>query len=144
ALYRAADFSYEPRKLMSATSSPTSAVPGKTPAPRGLAGFFAKFAVLKNAQRELWLTFAIKFLMVGAYGLSNMTIKLWLSSDMGYGDSAALRIVGAWSLSMTAFTLLVGSLTDAIGLRKTFFLGTWVCAIARLVMGLAHHKGLAL
>jgi len=129
---------------MSATTSPTSAAPGTAPAPRGLLGFFAKFAVLKNAQRELWLVFVIKFLMVGAYGLSNMTIKLWLSSDLGYGDTAALRIVGAWSLSMTAFTLLVGSLTDAIGLRRTFFLGAWVCVVARTVMGLAHHKGLAL
>src|SRR6266481_1983105 len=130
---------------MSATTSPTPSVSGTAPEARhGLLGFFAKFAVLKNAQRELWLVFGIKFLMFAAYGLTNSTIKLWLSSDFGYTDTEALRLVAAWSLSMTAFVLLVGSLTDAIGLRKTFFLGAWVCILARAVMALASQKWLAL
>jgi MFS family permease len=130
---------------MSATTRPTPSVSGTAPETRrGLAGFFAKFAVLKNAQRELWLVFGIKFLMFAAYGLTNSTIKLWLSSDFGYTDTEALRLVAAWSLSMTAFVLLVGSLTDAIGFRKTFFLGTGLCIFARATMALASVKWLAL
>jgi MFS family permease len=35
---------------------------------------------------------------------------------------------------MTVFTLLAGSFTDAFGLRRTFFLGVFVCLIARTVM----------
>ena len=100
--------------------------------------------MLKGATRELWLVFAIKFLAVAAYGLTNSTLKLWLSSDFGYSDKEALGLVAAWSLSMTVFTLLVGSLTDAIGLRKTFFLGVWICIAARAVMGLTTLKWLAL
>src|SRR5947209_19685325 len=120
---------------MPATSQTSATAESASPEARhGLRGFFAKFAVLGNAQRELWLVFAIKFAMVAAYGLTNSTIKLWLSYDFGYSDKEALGLVAAWSLSMTAFTLLVGSLTDAIGLRKTFFLGTWVCIFARAVM----------
>ncbi len=130
---------------MSATTSPTPAVSGTDPEPRrGLMGFFAKFAVLGDAQRELWLTFGLKFVMVAAYGLTNLTIKLWLSSDFGYSDKEALGLVAAWSLSLTAFTLLVGSLTDAIGLRRTFFLGTAVCIFARGMMAVATVKWLAL
>jgi len=130
---------------MPATTTPTPSVSGTAPETRrGLLGFFDRFAVLGNAQRELWLVFGIKFLMVAAYGLTNSTIKLWLSSDFGYSDKQALGLVAAWSLSMTAFTLLVGSLTDAIGLRKTFFLGAWVCIFARAVMALAGQKWLAL
>ncbi len=45
---------------------------------------------------------------------------------------------------MTIFTLLVGSLTDAIGLRKTFFVGVWICIFARAVMVFATVKWLAL
>src|SRR5436190_13833769 len=108
--------------------------------PSALARFFGKFTVLKGATRELWLVFAIKFLAVAAYALTNSTIKLWLSSDFGYSDKEALGLVAAWSLTMTGFTLLVGSLTDAIGLRKTFFLGVWVCVFARAVMALASQK----
>ena len=130
---------------MSATTSPPPAVSGTTAeAPRGIVGFLAKFGVLKNAQRELWLVFGIKFLMFAAYGLTNFTIKLWLSSDFGYSDKEALGLVAAWSFSMTAFVLMVGSLTDAIGFRKTFFLGAGLCIFARGMMAVAPVRWLAL
>lgn len=106
--------------------------------------FLGRFLVLKGAARELWITFAVKFLGVTAYKLMNVTLVLWLSSDFGFSDQMALRLVLAWSLSMTVVVLLVGSLTDAIGLRKTFFLGVWICVIARAVMAFTTVKWLAL
>jgi MFS family permease len=131
---------------MSTTSSePSAPLPDDNatiPDERG--GFLSKFTVLLHAPRELWLALIIKFLMFAAYGLTNSTIKLWLSSDFGYSDTHALALVGTWSLVMTIVTLLVGSLTDAIGLRKTFFIGVSLCAVARLVMALATVKWLAL
>jgi len=107
-------------------------------------GFFAKFLVLNGAARELWLTFILKFVSVAAYAVTNLTIKLWLSSEFGYSDKQALFLVLIWSVTMTGVTLLVGSLTDALGLRRTFFLGVWVCLAARLVMVLTTNKWLAL
>ncbi|MFO0790580.1 MAG: MFS transporter [Pirellulales bacterium] len=131
---------------MSATTSQPSSpsVDDDVTVPDDRGGFLSRFAVLWHAPRELWLALIIKFLMFAAYGLTNSTLKLWLSSDFGYSDRQALALVGAWSLIMTIFTLLVGSLTDAIGLRKTFFLGVLVCAIARLTMAFATVKWLAL
>src|SRR5437868_1125718 len=131
---------------MSVTTSPNPAVSGAAPQPRrGILGFLGKFAVLKNAQRELWLTFAIKLLCVAAYSLSNKTFVLWLSSDLGFNDQKAGAIVSwGWAPAMTIFTLLVGSLTDAIGLRKTFFLGIWICLVSRSVMVFSTVKWLAL
>ena len=111
----------------------------------GLAGFFAKFAVLKSAQRELWLTFLIKFLIYTAYSITNKTMVLWLSRDLGYSDQAAGALVGwVWAPAMTVFTLLAGSLTDAIGLRRTFFLGVTICTFARSVMVVTTIPSLAL
>ncbi len=107
-------------------------------------GFLGKFTVLKGAARELWITFTVKFVAVAAYAVTNLTIKLWLSSEFGYSDKEALTIVLAWSLTMTGVTLLVGSLTDALGLRRTFFLGVWICVGARLVMVLATNKWIGL
>jgi hypothetical protein len=101
----------------------------------GLRGFIAKFTVLKGAQRELWLTFLIKFLIYTAYSVTNKTMILWLSKDLGFSDQAAGALVGwVWAPAMTIFTLLAGSLTDAIGLRRTFFLGVAICTFARAVM----------
>ena len=101
----------------------------------GLRGFIAKFTVLKGAQRELWLTFLIKFLIYTAYSVTNKTMVLWLSKDLGFSDQAAGALVGwVWAPAMTIFTLLAGSITDAIGLRRTFFLGVAICTVARSVM----------
>jgi MFS family permease len=101
----------------------------------GLRGFIAKFTVLKGAQRELWLTFLIKFLIYTAYSVTNKTMVLWLSKDLGFSDQAAGALVGwVWAPAMTIFTLLAGSITDAIGLRRTFFLGIAICTVARSVM----------
>ncbi len=111
----------------------------------GLRGFLAKFTVLKGAQRELWLTFLIKFLIYTAYSVTNKTIVLWLSKDLGFSDQAAGALVGwAWAPAMTVFTLLAGSLTDAIGLRRTFFLGVAICTVARTVMVVTTIPSLAL
>jgi MFS family permease len=115
------------------------------PPVRGLAGFFAKFGVLRGARRELWLTFLIKFLIYTAYSVTNKTMVLWLSRDLGFSDQAAGALVGwVWAPAMTVFTLLAGSLTDAIGLRRTFFLGVAICTFARSVMVVTTIPALAL
>jgi MFS family permease len=102
--------------------------------PQPVANFLGKFTVLHGAARELWLTFAVKLLNFAAYSVTNLTLKRWLSTEFHYSDQQALGIVAAWSVTMTVVTLLVGALTDAIGLRKAFFLGVWVCIVARAVM----------
>src|SRR2546429_3367448 len=105
----------------------------------------AKFTVLRGARRELWLTFLIKFLIYTAYSVTNKTMVLWLSKDLGFSDQAAGALVGwVWAPAMTVFTLLAGSLTDAIGLRRTFFLGVAICTFARSVMILTTGPTLAL
>jgi len=112
--------------------------------PSSVANFLGKFTVLNGAARELWLAFAIKFLNFAAYTVTNLTLKRWLSTEFGYTDQQALGIVAVWSIVMTGGTLLVGALTDAIGLRKTFFLGIWVCIFARAVMVFAPTPWLAI
>jgi MFS family permease len=108
-------------------------------------GFIGKFTVLRGAQRELWLTFLIKFLIYTAYSVTNKTMVLWLSKDLGFSDQAAGALIGwLWAPAMTVFTLLAGSLTDAIGLRRTFFLGVSICTFARSVMILTTDPRLAL
>jgi MFS family permease len=111
----------------------------------GMRGFIAKFTVLKGAKRELWLTFLIKFLIYTAYSVTNKTMVLWLSKDLGFSDQASGALVGwVWAPAMTIFTLVAGSITDAIGLRRTFFLGVAICTVARSVMVFTTVPSLAL
>ncbi len=96
--------------------------------------FLDKFRVMKGSPRELWLINATKVLEILAYGLMSSTIVLWLSSDMGYTDAQAGDYIAYWSAVMTLFTVLVGSLVDAIGIKKSFLLGFWLCLVSRAVM----------
>ena len=112
--------------------------------PQTAVSLLGRFTVLKDAARELWLVFAVKLLGIIAYAVTNYTLVLWLSSDLGYSDQKALGLVAGWSAVMTATAVLVGSLTDAVGLRRTFFLGVWVCMIARAVLAFTSLKWLAL
>lgn len=125
--------------------SAAAAVDDPPPVKRGLRAFLGKFAVLRHARRELWLTFLIKLLIYTAYSVTNKTMVLWLSRDLGFSDQAAGALVGwVWAPAMTVFTLLAGSLTDAIGLRRTFFLGVAICTLARSVMVVTTIPWLAL
>ncbi|HKP92954.1 MAG TPA: MFS transporter, partial [Chthoniobacterales bacterium] len=133
---------------MSTDKTTTAADPaqdvGAAPA-RGVAAFVGKFTVILGARRELWLTFVLKFLIYVAYSVTNKTMVLWLSKDLGFSDQAAGAIVGwGWAPAMTVFTLLAGSLTDAIGLKRTFYLGVAICTVARTVMVVTTIPWLAL
>ncbi len=130
--------------MSTATTQPSATRRTEAGPGNGHGGFLRKFTVLHGAPRELWLVFLIKLVTVAAYAVTNSTIKLWLSSDFHFTDKEALGLVAAWSLTMTGVTLLVGSLTDALGLRKTFFLGAWICVFARLMMALATTRWVAL
>lgn len=106
--------------------------------------FVRRFTVLNGAVRELWLVFLAKLLGVVAYSVMNTTFVLWLSYDLGYSDARAGFVVAAWSIVMTLLTVVVGSLTDAIGLRKALLLGLVVCVASRAVLTFTTVSWLAL
>lgn len=129
--------------MLAVMSDATATVPASE-ASNASSRFLGKFLVLKGGMRELWLIFAIKLVGIAAYALTNTTIKLWLSHDFGYSDQKALAIVAGWSLTMTIITVLSGSLTDALGMKRTLWIGTCFCAFSRAVMAFVSVKWFAL
>ena len=106
--------------------------------------FLGKFTVLFGAVRELWIVFALTILSNLAYRLVNFTLSLWLTSDMGFSDERTGLVVMIWSAGLTLSIVLVGSLTDALGLRKTFLLGFALCIISRVFLTFTTVKWIAL
>ncbi|MBF0312641.1 MAG: MFS transporter [Oligoflexia bacterium] len=89
---------------------------------------------LKSSPRELIILFLAKVMEYIAYGSMNLCFVLFLSSDVGLSDIAAGSFIGVWSMSLTLATMFVGSVADAIGIRKTLLVGTLLLFCARLVM----------
>jgi MFS family permease len=117
---------------MSDMSQPTGQAPGRF---RRLVG---KFTCLRTAPRELWLIYAAYIMENLAYKVgAAMVLTLWLSADLGFGDESAGGMIAVWSAIMTLITVLIGPLTDALGIRKTFLMGFWISLVSRIVMTLS-------
>ncbi len=99
---------------------------------------------LRGAPREMGVTFGLKFFSVTAYKILNFLVSMWLIRHLGFNEQQAGFIIVAWGLFMTASTIVAGSLTDALGLRRTLFLGVTISVLTRLVMALATNKVVAL
>ena len=110
-----------------------------------LKNFLQKFLVLRSAPRELWIIYLAYILenlayKVGAAGV----LPLWLSSDLGFNDVKAGAMIATWSAIMTLITVMIGSLTDALGIRRTFLLGFVICLVSRSVMAMTVEKWIVL
>jgi MFS family permease len=103
-----------------------------------------KFTVLRGAPRELWIIYLTKVLEIVAYGLMSSTLVLWLSSDLDFSDAKAGDTIAIWSTILTLVTVLVGSLVDSIGIRKSFLLGFWLCLVPRGFMTVSDHPWISL
>ena len=96
--------------------------------------FISKFTVLKGAPRELWLVYFQKVLEIVAYGLMSSVLILFLQNDIQMGDKTAGFYYATWSIVLTAFTVMVGPLTDTIGIKRTFVAGFILSLLSRGVM----------
>ena len=97
-------------------------------------GIAARLRGLRGAPRELWVVYLIKVLEIAAYGLTTGTVILWLSSDLGYADAGAGDVYTFWSSLITIATLFAGTLSDTVGIKRTFLLGLSVLVATRLVL----------
>ncbi|MCM2322384.1 MAG: MFS transporter [Oligoflexia bacterium] len=109
-----------------------------------VANFVSKFTVLRGAVRELWIIYLTKVLEILAYGMMSSALILWLSADLGYSDVQAGYMIALWSTILSIVTMMVGSLTDAVGIRKAFLLGFGVCVVSRGVMAFTTAKWIVL
>ena len=106
-------------------------------------GLYA-IANLKDAPPGLWVTFALKLLSVTGYKIMMVVMVSYLMKDCGMSDAEAQHGYLLLGLMMSGSTLLAGSITDAIGLRRTLTIGVTLAVLARLVMISVSQPWLAL
>ena len=89
---------------------------------------------LRGSPRELYLMFFTKVTEYSAYGAAQMAFILYLHNDVGLSDVAAGSYIGAWSLILSAMTMMVGAVCDAVGIKKTLLLGCYLLLFSRFFM----------
>jgi MFS family permease len=99
--------------------------------------YFSEFRILKSASKDFWLTNAIQFFDGLAYFSMITVLALYLTTNCGFNDMDSGVWVGIYTLYITAFMFAVGSICDVIGIKKSFYIGIGLLAVARLGMGLS-------
>ncbi len=89
---------------------------------------------MKKSPREVWFLFGSQTFEVVAYTLVDVTVVLFLSKDIGLSDIAAGNYIGVWTTATVVATFLIGSLVDAVGVRRILYMGTLVTLIARFFL----------
>ncbi len=92
---------------------------------------------LKGSPRELYLLFFTKLTEYSCYGAMNLAFILFLSADVGLNDLEAGTYIGVWSVFLTVTTMFVGSIVDALGIRKTLLIGTIILLVSRFLLPLS-------
>ena len=92
---------------------------------------------LTGSPRELYLMFFTKLTEYSAYGAASYTFVLYLSNDIGLGDSGGAAYYTVFSLVMTITVMIVGAVCDTIGVKKTLLIGTFMLLTARFFMPLS-------
>ncbi len=99
---------------------------------------------LLSCPRELWLIFLATFFeYLGIFSFLP-TLAMWLSTDYGMGDKEAGWWASTFSMLLTFFVFLVGSIADAAGIRRTLIVSFSLAAITRLAMALAPSPAMAI
>jgi len=103
--------------------------------------FFLKFAVLKEARRELWVIYALKFLESYAYFSMSMNFVLYLSSErFSYSDLEAGTYFGLWGVLINVYGIITGPLIDIVGVKWAMLLGSFLSLIGRLMFAFATDR----
>ncbi|MFM2153412.1 MAG: hypothetical protein RL199_1847 [Pseudomonadota bacterium] len=99
---------------------------------------------LLECPRELWLVYLATFFeYLGIFSFLQ-TLPLWLSSDFGMTDQQAGWWAATFSTLVTLFVFLVGSIADAVGVRRMLILSFGLAAVGRLAMSLAPSRPAAI
>lgn len=95
---------------------------------------------IKEAPRELWLIFALKFLSSYSYFSLSLILTIFLTDEFGMSDISAGWAYGAYGFMSTLYGLGCGWLIDYLGVRASLIFGAVVGAIARTVFALTQSQ----
>jgi MFS family permease len=99
---------------------------------------------LLRCPRELWLIYLATFFeYLGVFSFLP-TLPLWLSGDFAMDDEKAGWWAATFSTLVTLFVFLVGSIADAIGVRRTLLISFALAAVTRLGMAIAPSPDMAI
>jgi dipeptide/tripeptide permease len=95
---------------------------------------------LKDAPRELWLIFAIKFFESVAYFAVYNLIAVYLSEQLHYSDLEAGSIAGTWLTIVSVLMFFAGFVADSVGIRRAMLTSVVSCLLGRALLAVSSSR----
>lgn len=99
---------------------------------------------LLQCPRELWLIYLATFFEYLGIFTFLPTLPLWLSGDFHFSDKEAGWWSATFSILVSLFVFLVGSIADLAGVRRTLLASFTLAALTRLAMSMAAARSTAI
>jgi len=109
---------------------------------RSIMHSFSRWNTLKDAPRELWIIYLMKFLSSYSYFSFALCLTIFLTDEFGVGDEEAGWIYGAYGLATTAFGVICGWFIDYMGVKQSLVVGSLLGTAARLFLAISRSKSL--
>jgi dipeptide/tripeptide permease len=87
---------------------------------------------LRDAPRELWLVYVLKFLGSYSYFALSLILTKYLTDEYGYSDTEAGWVYGVFGLLIAIFGIILGFFIDCLGVKRSLILGNIVSLVWRL------------
>jgi len=92
---------------------------------------------------QLHIVYYIKFFAAVGYFMVSLTVTLYLSEELGFGDAKAGEMYGALGMLISLSTLPAGWAIDRFGVRWSLIIGSFLCTGSRLALAVTHSPTLA-
>jgi dipeptide/tripeptide permease len=92
---------------------------------------------LLHGPRDLWILYGVKLLESVAYFSVYTLLAIYLTSDLGFDDTAAGSITGTWLTAISLVVFGAGFVADGIGIRRALLIAAISAAVGRGLLAFA-------
>jgi MFS family permease len=93
-----------------------------------------------QSPRELWVIYLVLFLESFAVFSTSLILTNFLTDEYGYSDSQAGFAYGLYGTLVSVFSVLVGTLVDVLGVRKSLLLSATILTCSRIAIALVRNS----
>lgn len=106
-------------------------------------GCWENWRALGTSPRDLWATYAVRFLDALAYFVFSQVLILYLVEREGYTVAGANVVYGVFGVCAGIFMVLLGGVADWLMVRRTMLVSTVIMAFAKVVLAFSGARWLS-
>jgi MFS family permease len=102
--------------------------------------FKESVAILKQSPKDLYIAYAMKTCSFAGFFCLGFVMTLYLTKELGFSDMEAGILFAMTGVAVAIYSILLGSIPDKVGIRKSMFLAQGMAAAGLLIIILVDNR----